>query len=252
MSAEAKAWKKAKLRGVGATVIEHPGDYTTACALARAEAAASDTIHFIDDEHSRDLFLGYAVAGLHLPVQLRALGIPVSPEHPLCLHLPCGVGGAPGGIALGTRLALGDRALVFFVEPTQAPCLLYGLASGRQDAAVVTELGLTGRTVADGLAVARPSGLVTGLLESVVDGCSTVSDQTMLRDLADAWHDEGVRLEPAAAAAVSGPLPVRRAGLERLRGVSATHILWATGGSLLPDVEFAEVLALAAKSVVLF
>lgn len=245
MSSEAKAWKKATLRSVGATVVEHPGDYTAACARARAEAAASDTIHFIDDENSRELFLGYAVAGLRLPDQLREQGIAVSPEHPLCLHLPCGVGGAPGGIALGARLALGDGALAFFAEPIQAPCQLYGLASGRRAACAVTELGLTGKTLADGLAVVRPSGLVAGLMEAVVDGCFTVADRTMLEDLAAAWRDEDLRLEPAAAAALAGPMLVRRAAPTRLAGLPATHILWTTGGSKLPEADFAALLARA-------
>jgi D-serine dehydratase len=245
MSAEARTWKKKLLRGVGVRVVEHAGDYTAACAQARAEAGAVDTIHFIDDENSRELFLGYAVAGLRLPAQLEALGIEVSPGRPLCLHLPCGVGGAPGGIALGTRLTLGDDALAFFAEPTQAPCLLLGLAGGRPAEADVADLGLTGRTLADGLAVARPSRLVAGLMDAVVDGLYTVSDQTLPTDLAAAWLDEQLRLEPAAAAALAGPCLVRQADLPRLAGRAATHILWATGGSRLPEADFAALLAAA-------
>lgn len=243
MSAEARDWKKGKLRDVGATVVEHDGDYTAACAVARHQAAASPRIHFIDDENSLDLFLGYAVAGLRLPAQLAALGITVSPERPLCLYLPCGVGGAPGGIALGARLALGDGALVFFAEPTEAPCMLLGLASRRHADMAVTDIGLSGRSVADGLAVARPSRFVGRLMESVVDGAYTVDDERLLRLVATAWRDEGQRLEPAAAAALAGPGMVRAAGLSALDGRSATHLLWATGGGLLPEPAFAALVA---------
>lgn len=247
MSAEAKAWKKEKLRGVGAVVVEHPGDYAAACAVARQEAAGSERLHFIDDENSLDLFLGYAVAGLRLPEQLDASRIEVSAQTPLLLHLPCGVGGAPGGIAFGTRLALGDAALAFFVEPTQAPAVLLGLASRRHAGVSVAEYGLTGRTVADGLAVPRPSGHVCRIMESVLDGAHTVTDAAMLEYVATAWNDEALRLEPSAAAALAGPLAVRRAGLPALAGRPATHIIWATGGSLLPDSEFAALLARAGQ-----
>jgi D-serine dehydratase len=242
MSREAKAWKKEKLRAVGATVIEHAGNYTAACARARAESAETPDTHFIDDENSLDLFLGYAVAGLRLPAQLAALGVDASEEHPLCLHLPCGVGGAPGGIALAARLVLGDGVLSFFAEPVQAPCQLYGLASGRHADASVSELGLTGSTLADGLAVARPSRLVGQLMEPVLDGVFTVSDPTLLEGMRIAWQRDGLRLEPSAAASLVGPVRTRGAGLPRLAVRPATHILWATGGSLLPQVDFAALL----------
>jgi len=243
MSAAAKDWKKAKLRGLGVTVVEHAGDYTTACAVARQQAAASPTVHFIDDENSLELFLGYAVAGLRLPAQLAAAGIAVSPERPLCLYLPCGVGGAPGGIALGARLALGDGALVFFAEPTEAPCMLLGLVSRRHAGVAVTDIGLSGRTVADGLAVARPSRFVGQLMAPVVDGAYTVDDDRLLRLVAVAWREAGQRLEPSAAAALAGPAMVRAAGVPALAGRSATHVLWATGGGMLPESAFAAILA---------
>jgi D-serine dehydratase len=241
MSAEARPWKKETLRNVGATVVEYAGDYTAACAEARA--AVSPTIHFIDDENSLDLFLGYAVAGLRLSAQLETFGIKVLPEQPLCLHLPCGVGGAPGGIALGARLALGDAALAFFAEPVTAPCMLLGLASGRHDGIAVTDIGLTGRTLADGLAVGRPSRFVGRLMEPVVDGVYTTTDETLTQYVAALWRDEGQRLEPAAAAAAAGPCMVREAALPCLAGRPATHILWATGGNLLPEADFSALLA---------
>jgi len=58
---------------------------------------------------------------------------------------------------------------------------------------------------------------------------------------------EGLRLEPSAAAALSGPLCLTcsAAGCAWLdaHGLSAhlaqaTHIAWTTGGALLPDAEF--------------
>jgi D-serine dehydratase len=75
------------------------------------------------------------------------------------LHIPCGVGGAPGGVCWGAHHVLGPHVHAFYAEPTRAPCCLLGLATGRGARSSVKDVGLDGRTVADGLAVARMSGL---------------------------------------------------------------------------------------------
>ena len=121
MSAEAKGWKKELLRDHGAAVVEHRSDYTRACAQAREAAQQDPQAHFADDENSRHLFLGYSVAGLRLPGQLDRLGIVVDREHPMFVYLPCGVGGAPGGITFGLRSVFGDCVHCFFAEPVEAP-----------------------------------------------------------------------------------------------------------------------------------
>ncbi|MCW5623385.1 MAG: D-serine ammonia-lyase [Burkholderiales bacterium] len=246
MSSDARAWKKQRLRDNGVTVVEHAGDYGEAVALGRHEAAADPTCHFVDDENSATLFLGYAVAGERLRAQLDRAGIIVDAAHPLFVYLPCGVGGAPGGLTFGLKLAFGDHVHCIFAEPTQSPCMLLGVYTGLHDQVAVQDFGLTNRTAADGLAVGRPSGFVGKAMQRMIDGYYTVTDDEMLSLLALMYDVEGIQLEPSALAGAPGFGRVLSAGTEyRQRcGIddrawrNAHHIVWATGGGMVPRAEF--------------
>ncbi len=254
MSADARAWKKAKLRSHGVTVVEYAQDYGVAVEQGRKAAEADPNCFFIDDENSRTLFLGYAVAGERLKAQLAQQQIAVDAQHPLFVYLPCGVGGGPGGVAFGLKLAFGDNVHCLFAEPTHSPCMLLGVHTGLHDSIVVQDLGIDNITAADGLAVGRASGFVGRAMERLLDGFYTLSDQTMYDLLGALDKEEGIRLEPSALAGMAGPQRVCASeAYHRLQGftpaqlANATHIVWATGGGMVPEEEMAQYLAKARR-----
>lgn len=249
MSADARQWKKDLLRGKGVEVVEYPGDYGEAVKQGRANAKSNPKMHFVDDENSSDLFLGYAVAARRLAKQLKAKKIIVSAKHPLFVYLPCGVGGAPGGIAFGLKQEFGDHVHCFFAEPTNTPCMLLGMMSGLHELVDVRDFGLSGNTEADGLAVARPSGFVGRELQHCISGVYTIQDPLLFRLLRLLRDSEGISMEPSALAGFSGPamLMQAEAGEEYLEAQGleesmekVTHLVWGTGGSLVPEGEMEE------------
>ena len=244
MSADAKQWKKDLLRSYGVDVREYQGDYGEAVKRGRALSDADENSYFVDDENSRNLFLGYSVAGKRLQKQLEEMKIVIDEEHPLFVYIPCGVGGAPGGISFGLKQIFKDQVHCFFVEPVQAPCMLLGLATGLNNEICVQDIGLTGKTQADGLAVGRPSAFVGGIMKKMLSGEMTVEDYRLLEYLKDLMETEKIFLEPSACAGFQGPVCISNDveakkyletnGLKN-KMKNAVHIVWATGGSLVPE-----------------
>ncbi|MEM8026466.1 D-serine ammonia-lyase [Morganella morganii] len=252
MSADARQWKKDKLRSHGVNVVEYEQDYSIAVEQGRKEAEKDPSCFFIDDENSSTLFLGYAVAGLRLKKQFAEKGITVDEQHPLFVYLPCGVGGGPGGVAFGLKLAFGDAVHCFFAEPTHSPCMLLGVHTGLHDAISVQEIGIDNITAADGLAVGRASGFVGRAMERLIDGYYTIDDAEMYNLLGLLDQTEAIRLEPSALAGMPGCVHVTRnqvylqaESLTPERMANAIHLVWATGGGMVPEDEMQKYLSQA-------
>lgn len=251
MSADAKEWKKKLLRSKGVEVIEYNEDYSKAVIEGRRLSSLDPMSYFVDDEYSVPLFLGYAAAAGRLAGQLEEYGIAVDGDHPLIVYIPCGVGGAPGGICYGLKRKYGDHVHVFFCEPSLFPSVLIGCASDRYNDSNVSDFGISGMSHADGLACASPSGLVTRIDRNLVSGVFTVEDGRLFDYMRMLRETENLLIEPSSCAAFAGPC--RLLEYENSRNYAEKHglrdklsnaaqICWATGGKLVPDEVWEEYL----------
>lgn len=252
MSADAKQWKKDLLRSKGVEVFEYIDDYSKAVAEGRKHSELDKSSYFIDDEKSIDLFIGYATAAKRLQKQLQDLHITVDEKHPLIVYIPAGVGGAPGGITYGLKRIFKDNVHCFFVETTTCPSVLIGMDTQTFEKANVRNYGISGKTEADGLACASPSGFVTRMMTNMVSGEFTVCDSKLYDYLRLLDRSEGVQIEPSSCAAFAGPCGFSKypdiekyckqqnLSVEVLK--NATQIVWATGGKMIPQEIYEEYL----------
>lgn len=244
MSNDAKQWKKDLLRSKGAEVVEYDGDFTKAVELGRKKSDEDLNSYFVDDENSSTLFLGYAVAANRIKKQIEDQGIKVDKDHPAFFYLPCGVGGSPGGVSFGLKKVFGDSCHIFYIEPTHAPSMLIGMATGLNGDICVQDFGIDGKTEADGLAVGRPSGFVGKVMEPIISGIFTMNDNKLFDYMRDLNNSEGIKIEPSACSAFEGPIKLfeyeeSKKYLEENNLLdikeNINHFSWATGGKLVPD-----------------
>lgn len=241
MSSDAKQWKKDLLRSRGVEVIEYQDDYCAAVEQGRKNSDLDPMSYFVDDENSQNLFMGYSVAGERLKAQLEEQKITVDADHPLFVYIPCGIGGAPGGVTYGIKQIYGDNVHCFFTEPTQACCMLLGMATGLHDGVSVKDFGIDGRTDADGLAVGRPSAFVGRVVQPMLSGIATIQDHKLYDLMRGLLSEEEIFIEPSSCASFACLIRpedmkryIEKAGLTDKMG-QATHIAWATGGRMVPE-----------------
>lgn len=236
MSHDARQWKKDKLRANGVTVKEFNTDFSHVIPQARKDASLDPNIHFVDDEGSSDLFLGYAVAAVRLQNQLKKQHISVGRKHPVLVYLPAGVGGSPSGVAFGLKTIIGPYIHAVFCEPTHVPSVTLGMMTGLNNQISVYDIGLDGLTAADGLAVGRPSRLAGKVMRTLLFGSVTFQDDEIYRNVAQLMDSQQITVEPSAAAGFTAIAPVIN-NVPAFNSENATHIVWATGGNMMPGSE---------------
>lgn len=221
MSRDAKEWKKEMLRKVGAEVIEYDNDYTYAVKMGRLSASKNPMSYFVDDEMSEKLFLGYASSIFEIIDQIKDNKMQITYEEPLNVFLPCGVGGAPGGIAFALRSFFKDYVKIYFLEPTEYPSMLYSYLMKKVSS--VNEINLAMSTVADGLACASPSKLVFPMLDFLVDGFFTFNDEDILRAKKKIFDIDKEIVEASSATAALAYEKLMR---------PKNSLLWITGSNV--------------------
>ncbi|WP_366146132.1 D-serine dehydratase [Paraburkholderia sp.] len=94
-------------------------------------------------------------------------------------------------------------------------------------------------------------------MQRMIDGYFTVDDTELFALLALMADTEDVRLEPSALAGASGFARVlgnvdgyrERIGLDAARAAAATHIVWATGGGMVPREEMDKYVAAGQRAL---
>ena len=119
------------------------------------------------------------------------------------------------------------------------------LASGGSSPVSVYDIGLDNKTLADGLAVGQASLLATACMQDRLAGVFTVQDSALREYVALAVKLLGEKLEPSATAGFAGPgwLADSTIGQEwcaahKVDPAQATHVLWSTGGGLVPEAVY--------------
>jgi threonine dehydratase len=177
----APAVKVAKLKAIGATVVQGGAEYAAAyqAAVAHAEETGAVYCHAYDQP---EIVAGAGTVGLELLEQV--------PDVDTVL---VAVGG--GGLMAGVAAAVEGAAKVVAVEPETAPTLHVALAAG-----VPVDVAVSG-VAADSLGARRVGGI--GFSAAVRCGVESVlvSDADIVAARSALWNDYRIVVEHGAAAA---------------------------------------------------
>jgi threonine dehydratase len=181
--------KEKATRGYGADVVFHGRYLEDALAAAREfqEQTGAVMIHPFD---SAEVVAGQGTVGLEILEQAPDVETVV---------VPCGGGGLLGGIAVAVK-AKRPGVTVIGVQAEGAAAYPPSLSVGQP----VPLPTMT--TMADGIAVGRPGDVPFALVQALVDGVVTVSEELISRALLFLLERAKLVVEPAGAAGVAAML----------------------------------------------
>lgn len=181
--------KVTRTRNYGATVVLWGNDLAEALAHAR-EIQARHGLIFIHPFDDAAVIAGQGTVGLELLEQNPYLDVVV-----------CPIGG--GGLIAGMALVLKEtnpRIRIYGVEPTVAAAMRAAFDHGEPVDIV------TGRTLADGIAIRRVSDLTYQLVRRYVDDVLTIDEENIANAILHLLEQEKTVAEGAGAAAVAALL----------------------------------------------
>jgi len=203
--------KAARIRELGATLVETGSDLSAAIDAARAYAASKHAF-FLHDAEDADIPDGTAQIGREIVEQLPAAG---------AIYVPMGDTALIRGVAAGAK-SLQPRIRIIGVVAANAPAYYLSWTSG-------TTIGTaSANTIADGLAVNRPLPPNVDAIRRLVDEVMQVSEAEMLGAIARLHDGEQITAEPAGAAATAAWLKEREA--------APISVALVTGQNIAPDI----------------
>jgi threonine dehydratase len=211
LPANPNAVKAARIRDLGATLVESGVDLSAAIDAAQAYASRTGAF-FLHDASDPDVPAGTATIGEEIVKQLPAAE---------AVYVPMGDTALIRGVAAALK-RLKPSITVVGVVAEQAPAYFHSWRSGT---VVETE---TANTIADGLAVRRPLAPNVASIRALVDAVEMVSEQELLAAIAWLESREHVVAEPAGAAATAAL--VKRHGGERVA------VALVTGRNIAPEI----------------
>jgi threonine dehydratase len=208
MAAGASPTKAARIREMGARVVEAPGD-----TLHRDEAARALALElgyeFVSSHDDGRVIAGQGTVAFEIVEDVAAVSAVV---------LPVGGGGLLAGCALALR-AVAPHVRVIGVEPDGCDGVSQSMALGRLVTVPAHE------TICDGARVRRPGAVAFPIIEKCVDDLVVVSDDVVVAAMVECGR-AGVHVEPTGALAV--------AAAPRL-GLGRDAVFVVSGGNIAPS-----------------
>jgi threonine dehydratase len=179
--------KRQKIIDLGARIVEAGAADLAAAFQQAAEYSNRPGVYFLNDATDADVPVGTATIGMEMVEQ-----------HPevATVYVPMGDTALIRGVAAAVKQTA-SKVRVVGVQAERAPSYYLSWKAGK---VVTTE---TCDTCADGLATRTPDAANVEMIRELVVDVVLVSEEQMLDAIRHLYNEEGVRAEPAGAAAAA-------------------------------------------------